>query len=271
MSDWLTTNRELWDERVPMHVSSEFYNVEGFKGGRPTLLVDEVDELGPLDGRRLVHLQCHFGLDSLDIARLHPTVTVTGLDFSAPAVAAATDLAAEIRLGDRARFVLGDVYHAPDVLGGEAFDVVYTGKGALLWLPDLGRWAEVVRDLLAPGGFLYLCEFHPIADVLGHDEPVPVRDYFSTEPLIYDEPGSYVDPTLATIHNVSYEWQHPISRVLTALIGAGLQIELFHEWDFTLNPGTRYLVERVGRRGRTWPGPGSLPLMYSLKAMRPVR
>ncbi len=115
--------------------------MEGFKAGRPTLLPFEVDELGPLDGLRLVHLQCHFGLDTLDMARLHPTVSVTGLDFSAPAIDAAVPLAAELRLADRARFVLATSTVPADVLGEQRFDVVYTGKGALLWLPDLDRWA----------------------------------------------------------------------------------------------------------------------------------
>jgi SAM-dependent methyltransferase len=271
VDDWLTTNQRLWDERVPLHVGSTFYDVEGFKSGRPTLLPHEVDELGPLDGLRLVHLQCHFGLDSLDIARLHPTVNVTGLDFSAPAINAAAKLAAELRMGDRARFVLGDVYRAPTVLGDQRFDVVYTGKGALLWLPDLDRWASVVRELLAPGGFLYLTEFHPVADVLDAEQPFPVRDYFATEPTIYDEPGSYVDTTAPTVHNVSYEWQHPISRLMTALIGAGLRLELFHEWDFTNDPRWKFLVKRPDGRGWRWPpGLGTLPLMYSLKAYRPA-
>lgn len=269
MSNWLTTNRAMWDERAPLHVTSDFYDVEGFKAGRGTLLPFEIDELGALGGLRLAHLQCHFGLDTLDLARLHPTVAATGLDFSAPAIDAATRLASELRLADRARFVLGDVYRAVEVLGGERFDVVYSGKGALLWLPDLDRWAEVVRNLLAPGGFLYLTEFHPVSDVLGTDEAVPVRDYFATEPTIYDEPGSYVDPSLPTVHNVSYEWLHPISRVITALLGAGLQIELFHEWDFTVDSQHTFLVQGEAR-GRRWPGPGTLPLMYSLKAVRPA-
>ncbi len=266
----MTANQRLWDELVPLHVASTFYDVEGFKSGRPALLPQEVEELGPLDGLRVLHLMCHFGLDTLDLARLHPTVTVTGLDFSPPAIDAATRLAEEVRLADRARFVLGDVYHAAEVLTDERFDVVYTGKGALLWLPDLDHWAAVVKDLLEPGGFLYVDEFHPVAEVLGDEEPVPVRDYFATEPAMYDEPGSYVDPAAQTIHNVSYEWQHPISRVLTALLGVGLQLELFHEWDFTLGRVRPWLVDGPGRLRQWRPGGGSLPLMYSLKALRPA-
>ncbi len=270
VDDWLTVNQQLWDERVALHVGSAFYDVEGFKAGRALLLPHEVEELGALDGRRLLHLQCHFGLETLDIARLHPTVTVTGLDFSAPAIEAATRLATEIRLADRARFVVADVYRAAEVLSDERFDVIYTGKGALLWLPDLDRWASVARELLVPGGFLYLTEFHPVASVLGDDEPVPVRDYFSTEPTIWDDPGSYVDPTAVSVHNMSYEWEHPLGQVVMALVGEGFRLELLREFDFTMWQQYPYLVRDPDKRRWRWPpGGGTLPLMYSLKAIRP--
>ena len=220
--------------------------------GRPILRAFEIDELGPLDGMRVLHLQCHLGLEALDLARIHPTVRVTGLDSSAPAVDAAARLAGEVRLADRARFVVGDVHHAGEVLGGERFDVVYTGKGALSLLPDVDHWASVVHDLLEPGGFLYLNEVHPVANVLADDRPLPEHDYFATAPLAM---------------RTTAQWQHPIARVLTAVLGAGLQIELFHEWGFSLLDRFGYLV--AGDDGaRRWPGPGTLPLMYSLKAIR---
>jgi SAM-dependent methyltransferase len=263
----LATNRAHWDERVPIHVGSDFYNVEAFKAGRPVIKPFEVDELGPLDGMQLIHLQCHFGLDTLDLARLHPTVRVVGVDFSAPAIAAAIELAAEVRLGGRSEFVCADVYHAVDALAGRRFDVVYTGKGALNWLPDLDRWASVVHDLLAPGGLLYLSEFHPVASVLADDQPVPAYDYFSTEAVPFESAGSYADPAARTEHNATFEWFHPIGEVITAVLRAGLVLELFHEWDFTMFDQFPFLVR--GPDGlRRWPGPGTLPLMYSLKARR---
>jgi len=270
VEQWRATNQRMWDERVPFHLASTFYDVEGFKAGRPELLAFEVAELGPLDGLRLLHLQCHFGLDTLDIARLHPTVSVTGLDFSGPAIEAAARLADEVRLADRARFVLSDVYRAGEVLGDERFDVVYTGKGALMWLPDLEQWASVVRNLLAPGGFLYVNEFHPVSMVLGQDVPLPEHDYFATSPEIYQGSGSYAEPDAPTVNNVSCEWQHPIGRVLTALLGAGLQLEFFHEWDYMIHDLHKWLEKGPDGRIR-WPaGGGSLPLMYSLKAIRPA-
>lgn len=258
----------MWDERVALHLDSEFYDVEGFKAGRPALLPHEVDELGPLDGLSVLHLQCHFGLDTLDLARLHPTTLVTGVDFSAPAVAAANHLAKELRLEDRARFVLGEVYQAADVVGDQRFDVVYTGKGALPWLPDLDRWAAVVAGLLTPGGYLYFTELHPVAEVLDETRPLPVRDYFATEPSVREVTGSYAVPEASTANNTCYQWQHPIARVIGALLGAGLQLEMFHEWDFALDNLHRWLVRGHDRRWR-WPaGAGTLPLLYSVKALK---
>jgi SAM-dependent methyltransferase len=270
VAEWAETNRALWDERVAIHLASDFYHVDAFKAGRPAIQPFEIDELGPLDGMRVVHLQCHFGLDTLDLARLHPTVLVTGVDFSMPAVEAATQLAREVHLAERSEFVCADVYGAVDALERQSFDMVYTGKGALSWLPDIDRWAAVVHELLEPGGFLYLSEFHPVAWVLADDKPVPAYDYFSTEPLFLEDlPGSYADPAAATEHNASYEWTHPISRVISAVLQAGLVLELFHEWDFSLYQQFPYLVLSPDGRAR-WPGPGTLPLMYSLKARRPA-
>jgi hypothetical protein len=167
---------------------------------------------------------------------------------------------------------LSDVYRAPEALAGQRFDVLYTGKGALPWLPDIDRWAAVVRDLLAPGGFLYLAELHPVGEVLGDATPVPARDYFATEPAIDDQAGSYADADAdgPTVNNLSYQWQHPISRVLTAVMGAGLQLELFHEWDFTVDDRHRWLAPGADGFPRWPPGSGTLPLLYSLKAVRPA-
>jgi SAM-dependent methyltransferase len=269
VDDWLTTNRAHWDERVALHVASPFYDVEGFKAGKPQLLPFEVDELGPLDGLAVVHLQCHFGLDTLDMARLHPTVTVTGLDFSVPAIEAANRLAEQVRLADRSRFVVGEVYRAAEALGGRTFDVVYTGKGSLLWLPDIDRWASVVHGLLAPGGFLYLSEFHPVAEALGDDQPAPAYDYFAREPTWFEVAGSYAAASAVTSHNTGAEWHHPLGRIISALLATGFELELFHEWDFTMYRQFPWLVQ--GDDGRWhWPGPGTLPLMYSLKAVRPA-
>jgi SAM-dependent methyltransferase len=160
--DWRALNRANWDSRVPVHLASSFYDLAGFRAGACTLRPFEVSEVGSVVGRRLVHLQCHIGLDTLSWARRG--ALVSGLDFSVPAIEAASALAAS--LGLPATFVVADVYDAVDAFGGQKFDIVYTGIGALVWLPDVPDWSRVVAGLLAPGGFVYLAEGHPFAQVL---------------------------------------------------------------------------------------------------------
>jgi SAM-dependent methyltransferase len=262
---WIDVNRRMWDERVPIHVGSTFYNVAGFKAGHPQVQPFEVDELGPLGGLRLAHLQCHFGLDTLDLVRMHPTLEAVGLDFSARAIDTARALADEVGLGERATFVQADVHDAASTLGAGAFDVVYTGKGALCWLPDLRPWAEQCAQLLKPGGWLYLCEFHPVGYCLDEEQPTVKYDYFNVDPILDETPGSYADPAAATTNNHSYLWHHTLDRTFEALLGVGLQLRFFHEWDFTIFRLGDWLNVSADGRYR-WPGSAQLPLMYSLRA-----
>jgi 2-polyprenyl-3-methyl-5-hydroxy-6-metoxy-1,4-benzoquinol methylase len=259
--DWLHRNREMWDERVPIHVASEFYDVDAFLAGRSTLRPFERSELGAVEGLTLVHPQCHFGLDTLSWAR--EGARVTGLDFSAPAVAAARRIAE--RAGIAADFVEANVYDALQALGGRRFDVVYTGLGAILWLPDIERWARTMVELMAPGGRFYLAEFHPLTEVFAEDELTIVASYFDRGPHLYEEPGTYADLAAATVHNQSIEWRHSLGEVVSALAGAGLRIELLHEHDYTLFPRWPFL-RRSGDRYELPPELPSIPLMYSLRA-----
>ena len=270
MSDWRDerreTNRASWDERVPIHVSGEFYDVAGFKAGQERLRPFEISEVGDVTGKELVHLQCHFGIDTLSWARRG--ARVVGLDFSAPAIAEARRLAAE--LGLDADFVRSDVYDAPRALGGRDFDVVYTGLGALNWLPDIRRWASVVAALVRPGGFLYLSEFHPFTFVFGDDDLTVVDDYFHREePHVWDEPGTYADLGAETAHNITYEWNHTLGDVVSAVIEAGLRLEFLHEHDYTLYPQWPFLEKSGFDTYRMPEGTPRLPLMYSLRARKP--
>jgi SAM-dependent methyltransferase len=257
-------NRAWWDERVPIHTASELYDVEAFKAGEQTLEPFEIEELADVGGQTLVHLQCHFGLDTLSWGRRG--ARVTGLDFSAPAVEAAQELATEI--GVDADFVVADVYDAVDALGGRRFDIVYTGQGALNWLPDLPRWAQVVHDLIESGGVLYLSEFHPFQWVFGDDDLTVEYDYFHRR-LDLDDPGTYADLSATTEHNRTEEWSHALADVISAVIDAGLVLELFHEHEQTRFERWPFL-EKSGRRAWRMPeGRPRLPLMYSLRARRP--
>jgi SAM-dependent methyltransferase len=264
----LGANRAMWDERVPIHVSGAFYGVDGFRSDSQRLAVRpfEVDELGDVAGRSLLHLQCHFGLDTLSWARLG--AVVTGLDFSGPAVDAARSLAAETVID--AQFVRADLYDAVTALDGHQFDVVYTGKGALVWLPDIERWAQTCEALVAPGGTFYLSEFHPVADMYGWESLELEHSYFARGPLYDDSPGTYADLDAPTVHNASYEWQHPLGTVVTALVDAGLRIEFLHEHPFTLFPRWPFLQRTDDGSFVLPPGMPDLPLMYSLRAVKPA-
>jgi ubiquinone/menaquinone biosynthesis C-methylase UbiE len=197
----LRSNRELWDVWTKIHVGSEFYDVESFRDGRRPIRVEdyEIAEVGSVEGKRLLHLQCHFGLDTLSWARLG--ADVTGVDFSEQAMAAARALAAEV--GIPARFIQSDVYKLPEVLD-EQFDVVYTSCGVLGWLPDIEAWARVAARFVRPGGFLYVTEIHPVAQVFDDEgvEPGQLRlryPYWShAEPLRFEVKGSYADPDAPT-------------------------------------------------------------------------
>lgn len=260
------TNRAWWDERVPIHLASDFYDLDEFIAEPDVLRSFETDEVGDVTGATLLHLMCHIGLDALSWA--HRGATVTGLDFSAPAVDAANALAAQLELP--AQFVTADVYDAPEALDGETFDIVYTGIGALNWLPDLKRWAEVVARLLAPGGFLYVAESHPVQDVLDDDTGTTFDlDYFDIGPIVWEEEGSYADPDAETDANVTVEYHHTLGAIVTAVIAAGLRLEFLHEHDGT--PSQRFDTLMQGDDGlyRFPPGTPRAPLLFSLRAYKP--
>ncbi|MFJ4446684.1 class I SAM-dependent methyltransferase [[Kitasatospora] papulosa] len=270
--DWHEINRARWDERVPIHAAGDFYGLDAFLAGRDALRDFELAEVGDVTGRTLLHLQCHIGLDTLSWAR-HGAAHVVGLDFSGPAVETARGLARSLELpADRAAFVAADVYDAAQAAPDSSYDIVYTGLGALNWLPDVTRWAEVAASLVAPGGFLYLAEFHPFTDCLDDETGSTVTyDYFSREAWVDDSPGTYADLDAVTVHNRSVEWQHPVGEVVSALAAAGLRIEFLHEHDASLFP--RYQVLKRGGDGyyRFPSDRPRIPMMYSIKASRQVR
>ncbi|PKW00396.1 Acyl transferase domain-containing protein [Streptomyces sp. 1222.5] len=262
--DYLSVNRALWDERVPIHTASAYYDVEGFKRGTNPLRGFELAEIGDVTGKRLAHLQCHIGLDTLAWARRG--AQVTGLDFSAPAIEEARDLAAE--LGLPARFVIGDVYESARLLGAGSYDIVYTGVGALCWLPDMRRWAETVASLLVPGGTLYLAEFHPFADTLAEDGRTVTRDYFDSAPQHSEMRGTYADAQAVTSNTQAVAFQHGLGEVTSALIAAGLRIDLLNEHDSTVFQRFHSLEKQPDGAFRAAVGRPRVPLMYSLRATR---
>src|SRR5215472_6311289 len=235
MEDYLAVNMANWDERVPAHVASEGYEVARFIAD-PAFISDVVrfdqPRLGDVRGARGVHLQCHIGTDTISLARLG--ASMTGVDFSVPAVEQAQALAE--RTGADARFVVSDVYAAADAAGRGSFELVYTGIGALCWLPSIARWARVVADLLRPGGRLFIREGHPMLWTMqdGRDDDLLVAKYTyfeRPEPLRVDEGGTYVTTDVEFTNNVTYEWNHGLGEIVTALLDAGLEITALTEHD----------------------------------------
>ena len=268
MDERVEANHKYWDEAVPVHVASAMYDVANFGKGRGRLKPVELEELGDVRGKSLLHLQCHFGLDTLSWAM--EGAVVTGVDFSEPAIEAALELAAEH--GIEARFVVSDIYDLPERLEGE-FDIVFTSYGALNWLPDLERWAKVASHFVKPGGTFYVVEFHPVSMIFDDDPSVTdlrVRYPYFPEfgPVRSEEDGTYADRDAKFENRITYDFLHPTSEVVTALIDVGLRIEFFHEFPFSSDqifPFTEVVAERIVRLTKH---DGSVPLLYSIRATK---
>ncbi|MQA03725.1 MAG: methyltransferase domain-containing protein [Streptosporangiales bacterium] len=268
-SEMMRVNARNWDARTPVHADSAFYDLAGLRAGAERLAPFEYEELGGLAGRDLVHLQCHIGTDTVCLARAG--ARAVGVDFSAESVTTARRIAAECALD--VRYECANVYDAAAVLDGATFDVVYTGKGSLVWLPDLHHWARVVAELLRPGGELYLVEFHPLlaafADGQPADDLVVAYDYLpgrGAERL--DSTQTYTDGAALAADTVSYQWTHDLGSVVNAVLGAGLRVTSLVE--HVVLPWDRFPGMLPTGNG-WWRLPASrprVPLLYSLRAVR---
>jgi SAM-dependent methyltransferase len=271
---YLADNRANWDERAPAHAASPDYAVDQFvadPGHLSHVVRFDRPRLGDLTGQRAVHLQCHIGTDTISLARLG--ATMTGLDFSPASIAQARELAA--RTATPASFVVSDVYAAADVLGRGEFDLVYTGVGALCWLPSIRRWAGVVAALLKPGGRLFIREGHPIMWSLA--DPLPASGelvidlpYFErTDPYTWHEGGTYVETSAVFSHITTHEWSHGLGETVTALFDSGMQLTGLTEHDtvpWEAMPGRMVCGEdgewQLAER------PWRMPLSYTLQAVK---
>ncbi|MBV8913447.1 MAG: class I SAM-dependent methyltransferase [Acetobacteraceae bacterium] len=271
--DWLRLNQANWDERVRVHRAAPMYDGSRLRDGTARLHAIEEAELGSVAGLRVLHLQCHFGQDSLILAQRG--AAVTGIDFSPPAVEAARADAAA--LGLSARFVLSDVYGAPEALPEPAsFDLVFTSWGTICWHPDLRRWAEVIAFFLRPGGRFYYADMHPAAAVFHDDTPgVDGRPgwsqpYFQLDGFVEEDPTDYADPQACLQNKRTVQFIHPLANILASLMAAGLRLEWLHEHDRMAWQQYKCLVR--GPDGCwTWPDRPWLPLGLSLSLRRDDR
>lgn len=267
----MRVNRRRWNEVVAIHASAPSYDLEGFRRGRLSLHSLERDEVGPVRGRRLLHLQCHFGLDTLSWARLG--ADVTGVDYSPAAIGLARSLAAELHIP--ATFVESNLYRLRRSLRGK-FDIVYVSYGAINWLPDLRKWAQIIASYLQPGGAFYMVEGHPAAGVFDDERKAGplhvIRPYFpGAAPTRFVTPGDYADFTAKVRNKVTYEWGHPIGEVVSELARAGLRIEFLHEFPFCAWRAFPFMKKGKDGWWRMPAGMPSLPLMFSVRARAPLR
>ena len=260
-NQYFDANKELWNQRTAVHKDSSFYDLAGFKAGQNALTPIELKELGDVKGKSMLHLQCHFGMDSLSWAR--SGAHVTGVDLSNEAIREAQQLNDE--LGMNAKFICCNVYDLKDHLN-EKFDIVFTSYGVVGWLPDLDKWAELISYYLKPGGTFYMAEFHPVVWMFD-DEFTHIQYYYDNRELIITENyGTYTDRK-ANITGKEYSWNHSISEVLNALIKQGLRIELFNE--FTYSPYSNFSNSVQGEDGnwRIRGMEGKIPMVYSVRAI----
>jgi SAM-dependent methyltransferase len=269
MNPYTEANRARWNEMAALHPSSPLYRVDEFKAGANKLTWLDREEVGDVAGKSLLHLQCHFGLDTLSWARLG--AEVTGFDFSETAIAAARSLAVEVGLP--ARFVLSTYDNLTRDLQGE-FDYIYMSRGALCWLPDLAPLMAVVAHFLKPGGVYYVADTHPVLyaldDTPGATEPRFLYSYFHRdEPDRFEVETSYADPNARLEHATEYVWNHSIAEMVNAVQGAGLRLDFLHEFPFTYHPIVPNMVQDSRGDWRlSSPFDGNVPLMFSLRARR---
>jgi SAM-dependent methyltransferase len=274
VDEYLNLNRANWDERAPAHASSPDYNLQRFIDD-PASISDVVQFdrtlLGEVRGLIGVHLQCHIGTDTIALSRLG--ARMTGLDFSPAAIEQARALVA--KSGDSVIFVESDVYDAASALGGERFDLVFTGIGALCWLPSISRWAATVAALLKPGGRLFIREGHPMLWSLTDARPdgllVVDLPYFERdEPSVWEDGGTYVETDVVFTANTTHEWNHGLGEIVTALISEGLEITGLVEHDsvpWEALPGQ--MTRDDQGEWRLTDRPWRLAASYTLQAVKP--
>jgi SAM-dependent methyltransferase len=280
-NEYFEANRNLWNQRTAIHKDSSFYNLEGFKAGENVLTPIELNELGDVKGKSMLHLQCHFGMDSLNWARLG--ADVTGVDLSDVAINEARQLNDELKMN--ARFICANIYDLhpqnteskiPPLEGGEAFDIVFTSYGTIGWLPDLDKWAGIISHYLKPGGIFYIADFHPVVWMFD-DEFTHIKYYYDNrEVIVMENEGTYTDTDhksdikarLPDGQGKEYSWNHSISELLNALIKQGLQIQHFNEFMYSPYPCFSNTVEIEKGKWQIKGMEGKIPMVYSILAKR---
>ena len=258
--NFLNTNKKAWNNKTLFHLNSEFYDVEGFKEGKSSLKFIELEELGDVKNKTMLHLQCHFGQDSLSWARMG--AKVTGVDFSDEAIKAARSLNNELNLD--AKFICSNIYDIKKHLD-EKFDIVFTSYGTIGWLPDLKEWGRLISHYLKRGGIFYIVEFHIVLWMFDDDFKNFKYSYFNQGEIEEEVEGTYADMN-ALLKQKEYGWNHPLSEVINSLIENGLQIEFLHEFPFSVYDVFSNTVKGKDGWWRIKGMENIIPMMFSVKA-----
>lgn len=267
MDKYFDTNLKHWNELVDIHTEKNRYNLDDFMKDPNSLHSIELDALGDVQGKTLLHLQCHFGMDSLSWANLG--AKVTAMDFSDKGIEFAKILSKKLNIP--ARFICSNIYNLPDVLD-EKFDIVFTSYGALYWLPDIPRWAQIVSNYVKKGGTFYIAEFHPLSGIFDDENKTDLvvkYPYFDTgTPMYFDADGSYVDPNAKLKNTETYGWSHSLSTIINSLINAGLSIKSFDEFPFSVDFLLPIMVKGSDGYYHLRETDQKLPLMFSIEATK---
>jgi len=257
------TNRETWNKKVAIHAASDFYAMEDFKSGKTSLNHYELEALGNVSGKSMLHLQCHFGQDTLSWARMG--AYCTGIDISEEGIKLAKELSKELELD--VRFVCCNVLDTSQHVS-ERFDIVFTSYGTIGWLPDLKPWAQMISERLIPGGMFYMVEFHPIAWMFDYTVSPPVLKYgYHQKEAIYEEyEGTYAEDGQTKMMSKEYGWNHSLGEVVNSLVEAGLTIDYLNEHDASPYDVFPDLVKN--KQGMYELKEKLYPLLFELKATK---
>ncbi|MCU4165650.1 class I SAM-dependent methyltransferase [Carboxylicivirga caseinilyticus] len=260
--NYIEINKNLWNKKTEIHYESDFYDVKSFLKGRSSLNPIELNLLGDVKDKKILHLQCHFGQDTLSFARMG--AKATGVDLSDKAIEKARQLNEAV--GMDAIFIQSDIYQLSEVLD-EQFDIVFTSYGTIGWLPDMDRWAQVINHFLKPGGQFLIVEFHPVVWMFSYDFTKVEYNYLKSDPIVEEEEGTYTNKD-ADIKETSVSWNHGMGEVVNALIHAGLTIADMHEYDYSPYDCFQNTVQIDDGKYQIKGLEGKLPLLYSVLAQK---
>ena len=260
--NYIEINRQSWNTKTEVHLQSEFYDLEGFVNGKTSLNEIELNLLGNINGKTILHLQCHFGQDTISLSRLG--ATVTGVDLSDKAIESAKQIAA--KTGSNATFICCDIYDLPNHLA-QPFDIVFTSYGTIGWLPDLDKWAKIVSQFLKPNGQFVFVEFHPVVWMFDDNFDKIGYRYFNSGAIIETESGTYADKN-APITQEYVMWNHGLSEVINSLLNNGLQLQQLNEYDYSPYNCFNKTIEFEPKKYRIEHLENKIPMVYAVVAKK---